>query len=113
MCHRRIAYLDQVEALGRGGRTAGATVAGGKCCGDIIGPPAAESDQLQGARHVAHLAMQERTRPRLDPNLVAAAGHLERVERLQRRVRLAQPVAKSCKIVMVDEMASTFAHRLD
>ena len=110
---RRVANLDQVEALGRSGRPAGAAVAGGKGAGDVVGMPAAEPDQLQGAGHVAHLVMQKRAGARFDVDFVADPAQIERVERLERRLRLAQRIAKGREIVMADQMSGALAHRLD
>src|SRR4029077_7910499 len=66
-----IAYFDQVEALGRRGRTAGATVARREGTGDVAGVPVSETDQFQCAGHVAHLVMQKRARTSANMDLVA------------------------------------------
>src|SRR5690242_7825951 len=55
-----VADGDEGEALGRGGRAAGAAVAGLERPRDVVGPPAAEPDQLQRPDHVAHLVVEER-----------------------------------------------------
>ena len=55
----RIADFDQIETFWRGGRTAGAAVAGGEGARDIVGPPASEPDQFERAGHIADLVMQE------------------------------------------------------
>src|ERR1700756_3554235 len=54
-----ITDLDQIEARGPGGGAAGAAVAGGERMGDVVGLPAAQPDQFQGARHVADLVVEE------------------------------------------------------
>ncbi len=69
-----IADFDQIEALGWCRRAAGAAVAGIKGAGDVVGVPAPEPDELQGARYVAHLVVEKRARLCGDMDLIAGAG---------------------------------------
>src|SRR5690348_12427163 len=108
----RIADFHQIEAFGGRGRAAGATVGGGEGAGHVVGTPPSETDQLQCFGHVAHLVMQERARMSRDADLVAGAADFQRVERLQRRLRLAQRVAEGRKIVLPYEMLGAGAHRV-
>ncbi len=111
LLNRVVADRDEGEPVGRRGRSAGAAVAGRERARDIGRAPAPEPDQLQGPSHVAHLVVQERAGARLDMDFLADPGEVERVERLDRRLRLAQRVAEGRKIVMTHEMAGALLHR--
>jgi hypothetical protein len=84
-----VADLYKVDSLGWSGRATGAAVARRKGAGDVVGMPAAEPDQLQGARHIAHLVMQKRAGTRFDVDFVADPAQIEGIERLERRLCLA------------------------
>ena len=109
---RRILDFDQVEAFGRRGRAAGSAIAGRERARHIVGMPPSEANQLQCTGHVAHLVVQERAGARCDMDFVAGPVDFQRVERLQRRPRLAKRVAEGRKIVVPDEVTGAGAHRV-
>src|SRR5215472_7995760 len=102
-----------MEAVGRGGGAAGPPVAGGERARDVFGPPMSQPDELQCADNYANLVVEKRTGARLDMNLVAGLAELERVERLERRLGLAQRVAETREVMMADQVPRTRTHCLD
>src|SRR5215216_7620953 len=91
---RLILHPHQIQSVRRRYRAAGGAAAGGECGGEVIGAPAAFADPHQRTHHRTHLAVQERTRGSEDRNRIAVPDHVELVERLLRRFRLAFGVAK-------------------
>src|SRR5690348_7171679 len=57
--------------------------------------------------------VQERARPRLDHDLLAEALDVEAIERLDRRLRLAERIAEGAEIVLTQKLARAFLHRRD
>ena len=100
-----ILYAHEIEPAGRSDRAAGGAVAGLQRGGEIAGAPLAIADQLERAHHRAHLVVQERARPRLDADLLAADGHVEAVERLDRRLGLAAGGTERREVVPADQRA--------
>src|SRR5713101_9009036 len=100
---RRVNDLHQIEPFRRRGWPAGAPVARGERLGDMGDAPFAGADELQRPDHVAHLVVQEGAGARLDDDLVANARDIEAVERLDRRLRLAQRIAEAGEVVLADE----------
>src|SRR6266849_5360757 len=109
---RRVNDLDEIEPFRRRGRPAGAPVARGERLGDMGDAPFARADELQRPDHVAHLVVQEGAGASLDDNLVAIARDREAVERLHRRLRLAQRIAEAGEVVLADEQLRRRLHRL-
>src|SRR5262249_28961058 len=106
-------HFDQIEPLGGRGRTAGAAVARRQGRPHRRDAPLAFPPPLQRAHPVSHLMVEERARAGLQVNLLSQSRDLEAVERLHRRFRLAERIAKAGEIVLADEDTRAFLHRLD
>src|ERR1700719_1059423 len=84
-----IVHPDQVKPIRRRHRTAGFAITRLQCTREIVGAPSAFTDLDQRTSHRPHLVMQERARRCVDAQLVMVPFHIEAVERLHRRFRLA------------------------